>query len=97
MDRRQIQRVLIEVLNQIQTDGGHPLVDMNEDTCPLDEIPGFDSLTAIEATIELASRLGHEIPRENIFVNNEGKRILCIREISEQLHKMLNPEVGSHD
>ena len=67
MDKQQIQDVLIGVLMQLQIDGGHPLVDINEDTCPLDDIPGFDSLTAIEATVELAGRLGHDIPAETIF------------------------------
>lgn len=97
MARQQIQQLLMEVLTQIQLDGGHPLVDMNEDTCPLDEIPGFDSLTAIEATVELVRRLEREIPAESIFVNSEGKRILSIREITERLYELLNPEVASYD
>ena len=96
MDRQKIQERLMEVLLQLQVDGGHPLVDINEDTCPLDDIPGFDSLTAIEVTVELGGRLEREIPVENIF-NGQDKRVLCIREISTRLYEILNPEVASHD
>jgi hypothetical protein len=96
MDRQQVQDLLIGVLMQIQVDGGHPLVDMTEDTCPLVDIPGFDSLTAIEATVELGGRLERDIPAENIF-NSEDNRLLCLREITERLYDILNPEVDSHD
>jgi hypothetical protein len=89
-------KLLMGVLLQLQVDGGHPLVDMNEDTCPLNDIPGFDSLTAIEATVELGGRLERDLPVENIF-NSENKRVLCIREISERLYERLNSEVASHD
>jgi hypothetical protein len=46
--------------------------------------------------VELGVRLEREIPVENIF-NSEDKRMLCIREISERLYEILNPEVASHD
>jgi Phosphopantetheine attachment site len=96
MDRPHIQGLLLEVLLQLQVDGGHPLVDMDEDTCPLDDLPGFDSLTAIEAAVELGRHLERDIPVENIF-SSKDKRVLCILEISERLYEILNPEVASHD
>jgi acyl carrier protein len=97
MDKREIEQILRETLKQIQVESGHPHVEISEETCPLDEIPGFDSLTAIEATVELARRLGRELPEENIFVNSEGRGTSSIGEIAERLHEMFNPKVASHE
>jgi acyl carrier protein len=97
MDRQEIRRALIEVLAEIQTETGETLVEIDEETRPIGELPGFDSLTAIEVTIELAHRLGLEIPYENIFVNAKGTRALRIREITERLYTTINTKVTSND
>jgi len=97
MDKQQIQQVLIEVLTEIQTNSGQPAIEIDEDTCPISDLPGFDSLTGIEATVELTHRLGHQMTYENIFVNSKWTRALRIREIADRLYGMLNPEVASND
>jgi acyl carrier protein len=97
MDKQQIQQVLIEVLTEIQTNSGQPAIEIDEDTSPIGDLPGFDSLTGIEATVELTHRLGHQIGQENIFVSAQGTRALPIREIAERLYRITNPEVASND
>jgi hypothetical protein len=97
MDRQQIQEFLIEVLTQLQTESGHEPVAISGGTCPINGIPGFDSLTALEATVEVGRRLGRAMPLENIFVNDEGNSSLCIQEITERLHKILDPKVTSYE
>jgi acyl carrier protein len=97
MDKQQIQQVLIEVLTEIQTNSGQPAVEIDEDTCPIGDLHGFDSLTGIEATVELAHRLGHQMTDENIFVSAKGTRALRIREVADRLYGILNPKVASND
>ena len=74
MDKQHIQQVLIEVLTEIQTNSGLPVIEIDEDTRPIGDLPGFDSLTGIEATVELTHRLGHQMTDENIFVSAKGTR-----------------------
>lgn len=95
MEKEEIKRVLVEVLTEVQKNSGHPTVEIDDDTGPIGDLPGFDSLTGIEATVELGRRLGREINLENIFVNEKGNRALRVSEIAAQLFNILRSEVAS--
>jgi hypothetical protein len=95
MNERAVQQVIIEVLTEIQTKSGRPLIALNGQTRPIGGLSGFDSLNAVEATVELAGRLHCDMAEVNVFLNSEGTRPLCIQEITDRLCGLLNREVAT--
>jgi acyl carrier protein len=89
MDRQAIVQQVIQVLQEVQSRSGHEPVEIGEDICPLKDLPGFDSLTSVEATVELARRLENHIPDENIFVSDDGRRRLPVREIADRVYDII--------
>lgn len=90
MDKSEVERLIIKVLTEIQSKSGQPSNPIERQTCPVGGIPGFDSVLAVEATVELEEQLGCEIPDVNLFIAEEDKRELCIYEIAENLCRLLN-------
>ncbi len=79
MDEHRAMEVLVKVLTLIQTESGHETPSITEDTCPLDDLPDFDSLMGLVATGYVASELEIAIPDDvNIFVEESKK--LSVRE-----------------
>ena len=74
MTQSEIENMLIGIVCELQTLSGREEVNVDKDTCPLDDMPGFDSLNGVEATIELASKLGVTIDLNDVFVE-EGKAL----------------------
>jgi len=74
MTQSEIEIVLISVVRELQTLSGRVEVNVTKDTCPLDDMPGFDSLNGVEATIEVADRLNIKIEDNDIFAEN-GKAL----------------------
>lgn len=88
MNGRDIERAIIEVLTEIQTLSGAEHPKMDGSTCPLHDLPQFDSHLALLATVELCARLEYEIPRDvNVFVDEDRPR--RIAEISEAISAMI--------
>ena len=96
MNKHDVQRVVIEVLTEIQTKSGRPLIPFTGQTRPVGGLQGFDSLNAVEATVELAERLRCDLAEVNVFLNPAGTRPLCVQEITEhlctQLHLAVAPD-----
>jgi acyl carrier protein len=88
-----IQEIVLEVVCGIQEQSGRPLP---EDVCdtlrPIGDFEGFDSINAVEVTVQLTERLGCEIDG-NAFV--DGRRALKIGEIAKRLHKVVNNNKGA--
>lgn len=93
MSREEIEQLIIDVIIEIQTNSGHPTPSRDVMTCPIGGLPGFDSMTAIEASVEIESRLGHEISDTNPFVNEEERRGLRINEVADRILFLLSSKV----
>jgi len=78
-----------EILTIIQSMSGRELIPMDGSTCPIGDLIGFDSLNAVEATVELSSELGFELPGANMFVSEDGTKARSIAEIAEAVCSIL--------
>jgi hypothetical protein len=67
-------------------------------TVPLRDIPGFDSLLAVETGVVLAGEFGCVLEGKgkqsvNLFVSEDGTRALSVAEIAGRLTESLRPLV----
>ena len=85
MNHAEVVSVLLDVLTSIQQNSGRDIAAISGDTCPVGDLDGFDSLNGVEATVELADRLGIEISGTSVFVNESGTKALSVTEVAERL------------
>lgn len=90
MKLEQVQKAIIEVLREIQTMSGREVVPMNSSTCPIGDLPGFDSLNGIEATLQISEKLGYDFPLDNLLVDDSGHRALKISEVAERACQLMD-------
>ena len=84
MTQEDVEARLRGVLATILERTGQPTVTLVSTTCPLRDLPQFDSLLALEASVELETELGC-VSEENLFLDDRTKRPLRIAEIVERL------------
>lgn len=89
MNPEQVQEAIIEVLGEIQTISGRILTPMNGTTCPIGDLPGFDSLNGIEATLQISEKFGYDFPLDNLLVDDTGHRALTIGEVVERVRQLM--------
>jgi acyl carrier protein len=88
MNRQEIEVEVIRVLTQIQRHSGQTNVIVQSDTCPLRDLALFDSLLALEASVELEEELG--CPSEdNLFIDDRTNRPLRVAEVVDALCQRL--------
>jgi acyl carrier protein len=85
MNHAEVVSVLLDVLTSIQQNSGRDIASISGNTCPIGDLDGFDSLNGVEATVELADRLGVEISGTSVFVNESGTKALTVTEVAERL------------
>lgn len=90
MTTARILQTIIDVLSEIQTISGREVIAMSGSTCPIGQLPGFDSLNGIEVTLELSSRLGYDFEVDNLLVDDVGHRALSIGEVADRIQELLN-------
>ena len=97
MNPGEVQQAIVEVLTQIQTMSGAGCPTIDAETCPLKDLPQFDSQLALLATVELGARLKCEIPEDvNVFIDEEKNRLRRVGEIRDEICAMLVPRATSH-
>jgi acyl carrier protein len=87
MNRKQIYDLVVETLESIQELSGQKKVDVNEDTVPIGQLPGFDSMNGVEFSMMISKH----IPMEKIVslcVSDDGKKALSVHQIVEWLEKL---------
>ena len=88
MTEKEIRKIVIETVCALQEQSGRPLPETVCDTLrPIGDFDGFDSINAVEVTVQLSERLGCEIDG-NPFV--KGRRALKVEEVSEHLEQLVN-------
>lgn len=85
MDRETVMKHVIQTVEKVQEISGRDIGTIDADTRPIGDAAGFDSLNAIEATVALLERLGHDLPDENLFISEDGNRSLTIAEVTDNL------------
>lgn len=96
MTTDEIQSILVAVLHDVQTLSGRPSVPLPPSAKPIGDLQGFDSLTGVEATVMVEEKLGcGELKVESIFVSEDGKRALTVKEIAERISKLLTKTGGT--
>jgi hypothetical protein len=83
MNKEEIEQMLISVVRELQELSGREMVNISVDTRPTEDIPGFDSLNCVEATIDAAGRISKEVKFNNVFF--DGTKSLCIKEAATRL------------
>ena len=92
MDRETVMKHVIQAIEKIQEISGRDCETMDVDSRPIGDAMGFDSLNAIEATVALSARLDHELPDDNLFISEDGKRPLTIAEVTDNLCEIIQVE-----
>ena len=94
MDRDTIVERVVHAIRQVQEDSGRPPGVIDSSTKPIGDALGFDSLNGIEATVMLSASLDYDIPDDNLFVSDDGRRALTIGRVADKLCMMVGVEAG---
>lgn len=84
MKRKEILSLVVETLRSIQEMNGKEVSDINEDTVPIGQLQGFDSLTGEEFTIMVGNHI--PIPKTaKLCVSDDEKKALSVKQIVNRL------------
>jgi acyl carrier protein len=91
MTTMEIKKIIADTVESLQTLSGRPCGTITDDTTPIGDLVGFDSLNGIEATVMIEAALGKTLKTENLLVAEIGgrKSPLTIAQAAEQLQKLL--------
>ena len=85
MNRASVLQHVVQAVAQVQEASGRATGGIGAGTRPIGDAEGFDSLSAIEVTMALSESLGQELPDDNLFVSQDGRRTFSIAEVTERL------------
>jgi len=88
MNQEEIEALLIKVVNAIQKQSGRADAVVSEETRPVVDIEGFDSLNGVEATVDVIDQLELELEFNNVFV--EDGEALTIHQAAKRIGKCAN-------
>ena len=89
MSRERIRDLVIKVLGHYQEISGRPKTAIVSQTCPLTDLPEFDSLNGMEVTVEIETELGVEIPEDDVCLDAEGRPIR-VEQVVERISQLMN-------
>ena len=87
MTQNEIETLLITLILEIQKASGRPLADLNPDSCPLLDVPGFDSLNGVEVTVDILDKLKLDLEFNNVLVDKD--KPLTIKDAAARLVQCL--------
>lgn len=91
MTYKEIENIVIEAVSEIQEGSGRSLPAVTPRTRPHVDLPGFDSLNALEANVIFKSRLGIQAD-ENLFADSARHRALAIEAVARRIEQMMSKE-----
>jgi acyl carrier protein len=83
MTQTEMEQLLIDVVSNIQEVSGREKSGITIGSRPVLDVPGFDSLNGVEATVDALDRLALDLEFNNVFVDNE--KALTIRQAAVRL------------
>jgi acyl carrier protein len=90
-EKQTVRTALVAVLRQVQEASGRPCPAIKDNLKPIGDLPGFDSLLAVEATVLLEQKLGCRLATGTPFISESGMRALSIDAIIERTLAMAMP------
>lgn len=89
MNRKQVAAAIEEALKEVQDLGGHEWVAPGPEAKVIGSLEGFDSLTAIEATVLVEQKIGSKLGlggalslgKDSIFASEDGRRARRLGEV----------------
>jgi acyl carrier protein len=85
MTGAEVERMIIETLQELQAGSGEPAEEITARTLPLDDLGFFDSLLAIETTLLLEERLKCNCPEDSVFADRDSAKPLSVAQIAARL------------
>lgn len=90
MTRNDIELKLLQAIQQVQEMSGQPDSEINVNTCPTQDLPGFDSLRGVEVIMLLSTLLDCDIDGDvNLFKSKNDHRNLRIHEIVDRIYTLI--------
>jgi acyl carrier protein len=89
MTLTQVEEMLIEIACNIQKLSGREPVNVDLNTRPVTDIPGFDSLNGVEVTVEVIDRIKLDLAFNNVFVDETKKKALTIQQAAARVQACL--------
>ena len=89
MDKATVMQEVVQSVVQVQEASGRATGGIGPWTKPIGGALGFDSLNGVEVTVALSQSLGYELPDDNLFISQDGRRALSISEIADNLCKTI--------
>jgi acyl carrier protein len=91
-----VTKTIITVLKELQLASGRACGELTGNTKPIGDLIGFDSLSAIEATVAIEAALGKELNIDNLLVAeiNGREQALTITGAAERIVKVLNAKAA---
>lgn len=93
MTRGEIRAALIGAVGEIQQQSGRPIPAVGDDTQPLVDLEGFDSLSCVEVEVLISQRLQQEI-KDIPFKDPDHAGPLRVKDIVDRLCQSLGAEIG---
>lgn len=94
MTTDQIESKVLAVLREVQELSGRTWVDLGPSSQPIGDLDGFDSLTAIEATVMIEAQVGCRCDKNNLFVTVDGTRALTVKEVADRISALIAASGG---
>jgi acyl carrier protein len=94
LNRNEIKTNVINVLAEIQESSGRAVPEIGEDTCPMQDLEGFDSLNSVEASCMLSDCLNFDVDPKLLVPSKPGE-VLYVKDIVDRLcEATTKPEGG---
>jgi acyl carrier protein len=85
MTSTEIEKKIIETLQELQTGSGETEHKITSATSPLDDLAFFDSLLAIETTLVLEEMLKCKCSDDSVFIDKKTAKALTVAQIAQRL------------
>jgi catalase (peroxidase I) len=89
VNEAEVRGHLIAVLTEIQEECARDALGLSDQTVPLEDLAGFDSLSCVDAEARLSERLGSEI--DIPFKDPQSGEPLSVRQMAESLVNSKRP------
>jgi len=85
MSKEEIKTILIEELSTAQSEAGEDQTPITEDTVPIGDLQGFDSLTSVAVTCQCLDRFGLDKHTEitSIFIGKDNSGNSCALNVAQ--------------
>jgi hypothetical protein len=97
MTRSEVRDALVQAIREALEQNGEQAPEVSEETRPLRDLEGFDSLVCLEVEVILTKRLQHSV--EGIFRLDDGKKAksLRVRQLVDDMCRLLKIKEGAED